>query len=394
MISLTDYIFEEEQKIAARNKATVDRIKEFYPIFNERYFNNELPDRINFYCHVESKETYLACQGFERPFYVSNDHMEGDMYRMYYKSTGQRAIRKGKGWQWVPIVDEATKIDDCTILRPYILFNTKFELSDKEFEDTLIHEMVHLWVSRNGLEPKRAHGKEFTSKCNEIRKIAKKKYNTEYFLTTKAEHVEEYGLSKEAEEKLKSSIVQSVAGKGLLSVYIEFDEDTTIQWHQDDSRRQIIFCTKNVLKKIWSNITDNNTYDDFKVVKISTSGYENLCNKIGQKLKRVTTYRYYRLDQFKDFGKLEDFIDILSKDTIDPKELGLVYKTQDKVSEAKEETNKKEGEDMEGMIQVTGPVGNMDLGEIVDKVEDIIDKEENNSEGNKPSKLKLYDGNK
>ncbi len=46
--------------------------------------------------------------------------------------------------------------------------STRFDLHEAEIEDTLIHEMIHLWIAVSGIQDNSTHGREFRSKMKEI----------------------------------------------------------------------------------------------------------------------------------------------------------------------------------------------------------------------------------
>ncbi len=43
-----------------------------------------------------------------------------------------------------------------------------FDLTEAEVEDTLIHEMIHLWIAVNGIRDSSTHGRAFRAKMKEI----------------------------------------------------------------------------------------------------------------------------------------------------------------------------------------------------------------------------------
>lgn len=47
-------------------------------------------------------------------------------------------------------------------------FSTAFNLSDRELEDTVIHEMIHYFIAYNGLHDRTAHGPLFKAMMNSI----------------------------------------------------------------------------------------------------------------------------------------------------------------------------------------------------------------------------------
>ena len=46
--------------------------------------------------------------------------------------------------------------------------STKRDLSEKEMEDTILHEMIHYWILSNQMQDTAPHGKLFVRKMNEI----------------------------------------------------------------------------------------------------------------------------------------------------------------------------------------------------------------------------------
>lgn len=49
-----------------------------------------------------------------------------------------------------------------------IRFSTAFDLSERELEDTLIHEMIHFFISINGLHDRSAHGPLFKAMMQSV----------------------------------------------------------------------------------------------------------------------------------------------------------------------------------------------------------------------------------
>ena len=156
MKSLTQYILE------AQSKPTVEWMKEYYEKFNKELFDNQLPSNIRLGLISNTKEKALGWQGFNHAYYYSKDYMRGDMYIMlYFDKTISYTFN---GHRQTVDVSKAKHATSAEELSPFIELNPRYQFSDFQKEDTLIHEMIHLWVHRNGLGPKRAHGKEFKAK--------------------------------------------------------------------------------------------------------------------------------------------------------------------------------------------------------------------------------------
>ncbi|MCR4860295.1 MAG: SprT-like domain-containing protein [Bacteroidales bacterium] len=49
-----------------------------------------------------------------------------------------------------------------------IRISTRFDLPEAEVEDTLIHEMIHAWITSGGLKDSSTHGRLFRAKMKEI----------------------------------------------------------------------------------------------------------------------------------------------------------------------------------------------------------------------------------
>lgn len=365
MIHLSTYI-ENILEAKEKKKVTAQWLKDHYPVYNEQYFNNELPKVINLTVMSDSGNDALAWQGFSRAFYVSSKYVESNGYQMFYKSKGKTAVIKNNTKvKWEPIVDEASKVTDCKILQPYICFNTIYELTEDELESTLIHEMVHLHNSKDGLMPKRAHGKEFTAKCKEIMKLAKEKYNKTIVLSTKAENHNEYGLSKEEQDNIKNKLLDSF-NKGVLGVYLKYSDG--VMKTDNPYKERMFFCTKNVLKKLLPEITTEPIDKDYlEEIRVSDTAYVNICAKLGV-FKKVTTYKFYDVGWYKKNGDYEELKKMLLDNSVTPKELGLG-------SYGLNESKKQEQDDM---IELVGATGDLDIEDIVD----VVDNEEEKNDKN------------
>ena len=71
--------------------------------------------------------------------------------------------------------------------QPTIVFNMEYAtICDEEFENTIVHEMVHQWVFQNyAYVVRKGHGKEFHAMC------AKLKHDYGLTITTYAENLNE-----------------------------------------------------------------------------------------------------------------------------------------------------------------------------------------------------------
>jgi len=214
-------------------------------------------------------------------------------------------FRNGRQYTEYTVTSENTvPVKSCVELKPYININAIYVATERNLEDTVIHEMIHLWVSKDGLAPKRAHGKEFKHKCDEIRKLAKEKYDVEYELTTTAQAYNEFEYDDKKKEEINSIIQKNKKrGGGAIGVYIVFDE--AIKKTKFNYDKRFFFCTSRVLPKILQEIKRYTTeYSYIKNIYITNDSYEKMCDIYGV-FKFVTTYRFWNVD---DYPKAEEIL--------------------------------------------------------------------------------------
>ena len=318
MKSFVQFLFE------AQSTVSVAWMKENYKKFNEELFNNELPDNIELGLIRDRKTDSLGVQGFRKIFYINKSKMVDDMYRMYYwVADYSNATRHESDSGSFAIITGFTNtekyVDDISELEPYIEMSPKYQFTDVEKEDTLIHEMIHLWVSRNGLEPKRSHGKEFKRKCNEIREKAKKLYDKDYHLTTTAssDDGKNFSFTPEEQNRIKSDLMRSAQrGGGVYSIYIELDKSkmpnkTAADIKMMKFNKRFFFCTKRRLELILNQMKRSRAFGAATHIWISNTSYVPMCEKFG-KFKTINNYC-----EFWDANYYNGAEEILKKDSKD-----------------------------------------------------------------------------
>lgn len=298
MKNLLQYILEAANKFTP----TETWLKENYDKYNKDLFNNELPssDKIKLTV-ARTKGSELGCQGFEKTFYFSSEFMENGMYRMRVLKPGKYIGLRGywkngrRHTEYIADDENTSPVKSCLELNPFININASFIATEHNLQDTLIHEMVHLWVSKDGLEPKQAHGKEFKKKCNEIRKLAKEKYGIEYELTTKATNHDEY----EFDDKRKQETVEIIQknkrrGGGVIGVYMMLNNEvlkTSLPYTE-----RFFFCTKSMFPKLLETVK----YYERKYltnIYVSENSYEKMCNTYGV-FKTINKYQFWDINNY------------------------------------------------------------------------------------------------
>lgn len=272
MKSLIDYI-----KESTYEKISTEWMIEHYNKFNAEYFFNELPNAeeidIQYTYGKLIKGSLLGVQGFHETGIYFRNKLKNGKYIMHFQSS----------------LEEVTNILD---MKPYIYINSNIPMSMTKYEDTLIHEMIHLWTSIDCAYPKQAHGKEFKAKCNKIRKMAKDKYNIDYELTTYAsKENENFDVESIIKDQLKGKNVKNIVG-----LFISFNAEKL----KDPKQGEIfLFCTRNVSNKLINYVTKY--YKEFNpTIYVTENTYEKICVYCECVFKTVTSLRYYILDNYKE----------------------------------------------------------------------------------------------
>ena len=296
MKSLVDYILESEQKI----RPTTAWAREHYTMFNKMYFNNELPDlnKVDVKAVDRNRDSALARQGVYRTYYISKEKMKNDKYNMLVFPS-QPWIRISGGKSSVVIDGSEREVKSIVELDPFIIINSSYLMTETEMEDTLLHEMVHLYCELDGTTPRYAHGKEFKKKCREVRELAKEKYGKEYALMTKLQHPDNAVQDNDyIQRELKMALQKAkTKGGGIVGVYFEVTEDA---FTKNKSLKRFFFCTKNVLDKVLWRIKN---YHKDKLIRlyITEDSYEKMSKEYGA----FTTVRTYRFWKAEDYSKAE-----------------------------------------------------------------------------------------
>lgn len=315
MKNLVQYILEASEKM----HPTKEWMIEHYNKFNKELFNGELPgtnivsleaQRFKSKAHGNA----LGMQGFGKTFFISKDNMENGMYRMLTIIPGKQISYRSRLRGWEPILtsENCVPVNSCKELQPWIWMNTIYVATEEQLEDTLIHEMVHLWVSKDGLEPKQAHGKEFKRKCNEVRKLAKEKYGIDYELQTKANRNDEYEYDDQKKQETFALIQKNKKrGGGIIGIYIIFDESIKTDIGEAPYDKRFLFCTKRMFPKLLNEIKHTGK-EYLKHIYISEDSYEKMSNVYG-KFQTMNTYRFW---DGNDYEKSKEFMIDNAKDIL------------------------------------------------------------------------------
>lgn len=301
------------QESINRMKPTIEWMQEHYKKFNEELFDNELPEKIRLGLITKKADKTLGWQGFDGLYYITPRRIKNHMYIMI------KYDKEGKPADTFDLNKYGREIIDCNEVEPFIELNPDYEFSQFQMEDTMIHEMIHLWVSKDGLVPKKAHGREFKAKCNEVRAKAKKLYNIEYDLQIYAKNSKEedkgFGLTDEAKKKVEQQIQKDAQkGGGVYSIYFKFDRDkmpkaTKFDIMHLEYTKRFIFCTKNRLPIIVEAIKRKQGVTN---IYVSGSSYVPFVKKYG-KISTVNNYtRFWNVDNYDEEIFLKDAQDVLA----------------------------------------------------------------------------------
>lgn len=272
MKTLKQYIIESFTKIST------SWMIEHYKKYNKEYFNNELldPEYVDIQYTTDSFETgtELGHQGFHVDVYLDKTQkLVNGMYQIFDEN--------GYG------------VTDWSSLKPFIYINNSIGMTELMFEDTLIHEMIHLWVTRNCTYPKYAHGKEFKAKCKEVRDLAYKKYGKQYELSTHA-----LDFSKINKDDLVENVLKRNK-KNVVGIFTIFDKS---KMKKPEYNMIFTFCPKHILNKFVNEIKTEYGYLGPKIY-VTENTYEKMCRKFGLFQTYIKELQYFILS---DFGDNED----------------------------------------------------------------------------------------
>lgn len=311
----------------AHSRVTLAWMEEHYEKYNKELFDNELPRKIEL-GYIKGRSDSLGEQGYNKGWYYQKDDLKNDMYRMFvYESKhygpGEEKTEKRNGFTVVVRQEQVKKyINNCVELDPFINMSLKYNFSDFQKEDTLIHEMIHLWVSKDGLSPKRSHGKEFKRKCNEIRAKAKRLYGVEYDLQTTAVNTDDESKSFEYTEEIKNSIKNdlikaSKRGGGIYSIYLEFDKSkmpssTPFERKMQGFTKRFFFCTKNNAANIFRQIETSPEAKSITHIWVNDTSYVPMSEKYG-KFRTMRVYdRFWNVEDYDERILKRGAIDLLN----------------------------------------------------------------------------------
>lgn len=276
MKRLTTYI-NESQFI----DINLELIQNTYDDFNIKYFGMKLPDSEEIvlkYDVIKGHQRALGLFGFEESWYYSRRRVAYDHYIMYKNK--QCTI----------------EYDSIKELRPYILISKNYNMTQEQFEDTLLHEMIHFYTYKDCYAPKQAHGKEFRAMCNKLRKVSTEKYGKHYKLTIYADIAD--NTFEFTNKQLDASREKRRANTrtNAIGIYVK---STKYPEH-------FLFTNRTSAPKILQNVYNGFEHRGEPVndVYIAANVYERVREKYGD-FRIFNKYRCYYCDRFPD---VKDYI--------------------------------------------------------------------------------------
>ncbi|MCH5167500.1 MAG: SprT-like domain-containing protein [Erysipelotrichales bacterium] len=387
-LSLDKYIIEQRELFEAQSKVTIEWMKEHYEKYNKELFDNRLPKTIEFTIINDRKNTFLGYQSFKKQWFYRKDRLVGSKYKVFVNDTVERNDEKIGSLRVSGWAKKLREVDDISELEPVISMNNRYDYSDFQKEDTLIHEMVHLENYVGGVAPKRAHGADFRKECNRVRALAKKLYGIEYDLQTYAQDHDEEDKSytdnytNEIKKDIKADLEKEVSrGGGIYPILIEYDKrkmpgDTLPQIQMMKFDKRFVCCTKWKLESILEQIKRSKG-----VEHIWVGDPEVMKNIIKDYGKFSTCNKYARFWNANEYPKVIDHIKKDGKDILNINEgLGSWFKKIiDKI--------------MSVFIGIKGgtPLDNVDFEEIADYAEEIENSESEEIKGSAENDKKLIE---
>ena len=317
-------------------KPTKEWMKEHYEKYNKELFNNELPSSIRLSIYNSGPETALGWQGFDKRFAIWKDKLKNGMYQAYIPKEGKSMLIRVRTGDPAWEDDRYQEVKSCEELEPYIVLNAKYDFSSFQLEDTLIHEMIHLWVSKDGLEPKRSHGKEFNAKCKELREKAKKLYDIEYQLGTKAKHEEDpdkdFQISDEWKAEIKRDIEDAAKkGGGVYGILLYLDKDKISVIKLKPYTKRFVFCTRNMLMRVLKHAKTNKAVT--KILIASPRAYMKFCENYG-KFRTVNSFqRFWDMKEYDEQIFIDNTVKVeeIVNESLNEGLLNWIKKVKDKI---------------------------------------------------------------
>ena len=141
-----------------------DYMKQKFDYYNKLFFNNELPKTRLYYSKIKSYQCGIwcliaRCRNFNAYFSKLLEYRDSDELKKIYATE--------------EIYDEYLKENFKKDIEA-IYINNMLSLTEKQFNEILIHEMIHSYTYNNNLEKESPHDSSFIKKMNQINnKISK-----------------------------------------------------------------------------------------------------------------------------------------------------------------------------------------------------------------------------
>lgn len=291
MKRLSEFLYEKQTTFNPEPELVTDEwMKEAYTKYNKEVFDNELPNASD----VELKTTKINSMN------IYGQMRFGIPIKLFW-----RAMRDGMYVMYSNFPNEKPKpLTNIVDAKPSIVISNRHKFNEAARMELLIHEMIHLWVERDCLCPKRSHGKEFAAKCKEVNAKCEKLYGRKFHLGTHVNGEDDMRVEANVDRTATKKLVDGNVRKQrvVYHTYVILKSDTPEDHRLHfNSLRYIVFCSKGNLKKLIEEIKNHPKIKGYiEHLYVGDNAYRELCIRDGKYriTKTVKDFDYYVWDKF------------------------------------------------------------------------------------------------
>lgn len=195
-----------------RFKPTIEWATKRYDKFNKKFFDGELGD-----CGFEIFTTGMGASGNTYAMIHYDKSAKDNLF--LDRENNRYFVKKQNG---EPLYLTRKNFYKC--YKPVIKLNGNYSGTEEAWDNTLIHEMCHLYTLQNGTQPVQYHGKEFKEIANKIAEKSNGKFKIER--TASEEESKEYDLDPRVKEK---NLVQQAKKLSKMMAVFCFKNDGNVE---------------------------------------------------------------------------------------------------------------------------------------------------------------------
>lgn len=131
-----------------------------------------------------------------------------------------------------------------------------YDRTEKQYDETIIHEMIHLYISQQGIKDNGAHGNRFKAECARI--------NKDGWSLSRVTNISNWKISKEFKTKKFNVFCYETRHKGTFFIFCVSDSNI--------SKYENYLKNKGYDYKLYIGVTDEKFYN-FPICRTSIRGF-------------------------------------------------------------------------------------------------------------------------